>query len=58
MTSRVAWMIIVYATLGVGAVLGRAGNYAIGRGVIASARKVFGDAPEDWNSTSSGRAIS
>ncbi|MGW5188918.1 hypothetical protein ACWEOO_06670 [Kribbella sp. NPDC004138] len=44
--------------LGVGAVLGSAGNHVIGRGVIASARKVFGDAPEDWNSTSSGWAIS
>lgn len=34
--------------LGIGVLLGGAGNHVIGRGVIASARKVFGEPPEAW----------
>jgi hypothetical protein len=35
--------------LGIGVLLGGAGNHMIGRGVIASARKVFGDPPDSWD---------
>lgn len=34
--------------LGIGVLLGGAGNHVIGRGVVASGRKVFGEPPEDW----------
>jgi len=34
--------------LGIGAVLGGGGNHLIGRGVVASARKIFGPAPGAW----------
>ncbi|TDW90891.1 hypothetical protein EV137_4722 [Kribbella pratensis] len=34
--------------LGIGVVLGGAGNHLIGRGVVASARTVFGGPPNEW----------
>lgn len=34
--------------LGIGACLGGAGNHIVGRGIISSSRKVFGDPPPKW----------
>lgn len=34
--------------LGVGTVLGGGANHLVGRGVVASAKKIFGPAPEAW----------
>jgi hypothetical protein len=33
---------------GIGAALGGTGNHLIGRSIIKSARKVFGEAPAEW----------
>ncbi|MEU4394360.1 hypothetical protein [Kribbella sp. NPDC023855] len=35
--------------LGIGVLLGGAGNHMIGRGVLASARKVFDEPPDSWD---------
>jgi hypothetical protein len=39
---------------GVGAVLGGSGNHLFGRGVVASARKIFGALPSEWPAADAG----